>query len=413
MTRPDALGESRRILLVVILGVLSMLAPLGIDMYLPGMPSMARDLGVSPNAAQLTLSGYMLGFAFGQLIHGPLADSLGRRRVLIAGTLAYGLFSLLCGLAASVEALVGLRFLQGVGGAASSIVVFALMRDIYDRKEDLARMMSFVSLVMMAAPLLAPLVGGYLLLWSGWRAVFWLLAAVGLAAVLLAWRAIPETLPREGRPPLRLGGTIRNFRALLGRREVMGHLLAASFPVGGMFAFITAGSFVYIDFYGVSPQRFGYFFGLNVMTMTCFILLNGRLVRRVGVRRMLECGLAINCLAGLWLACVVLLDLGAGGFWPLVGGVMLFVGSIAAIGSNATALAMAGYPHLAGTLASLGGMLRFGAGGLIGALVALLPSHTPASMALTMTGCGIAAVGTYVVMVRARGDGPEEGTTAT
>jgi DHA1 family bicyclomycin/chloramphenicol resistance-like MFS transporter len=397
MHKPDTLEPARRVMLVVILGVLSMLAPLGIDMYLPGMPSIARDLAASPSAVQLTLSGFMLGFACGQLMHGPLADSLGRRRVLLAGTLAYGLFSLLCARVQSIEALVGLRFLQGVGGAASSTVVLALMRDIYDRKEDFARMMSFVTLVMMVAPLAAPLLGGQLLAWSGWRAVFWLLAGFALAATAMIWHFIPETLPQEGRPPLRLGLTVRNYLGLLGHRQVMGLILASAFPAGGLFAFITAGPFVYIELYGVSPQRFGLYFGLNVVTMSCFTLLNGRLVRRVGVRRMLALGLGLNCLAGLWVGAVALLGLG---FWPLVVGVMVFVGSIAAIGSNATALAMGDLPRLAGTLSSLAGMLRFGAGALFAAFVALLPHDTPVSMALTMAGCGVAALGVYVAMGR-------------
>jgi DHA1 family bicyclomycin/chloramphenicol resistance-like MFS transporter len=396
----DRVEKSRGILLIVILGILSMMAPLGIDMYLPGLPSIAEDLQASPKAAQFTLSAFMLGFAFGQLIHGPAADSYGRKRVLIGGTLGYCVFSALCAMASNIEMLVWLRLLQGLGGAASGSIVFALLRDLYSRKEDLARMMSFVTLVTMLAPLMAPLTGGYLLLWFGWRAVFWVLTMVSLLAVFLVWLGVPETLKETGRRPMNMAEMIRNYRRLLTHREVLGYLLTAAFPAGGMFAFITAGSFVYIDLYGVSPQHFGFYFGLNIISMMCFVLVNGRMVQSIGVSRMLKAGLAAQSAAGVWLAVVVFSGLG---FWALVAGIVVFVGSIPAITSNAVTSAMSEYPHMAGALSSLAGMLRFGTGSLSGALVAMLPSHTAASMALTMTCCTLLAVASYCLLTRTRG----------
>ena len=390
-------GTLKRILLIVILGMLSMLAPLGIDMYLPGLPAISNELGTTPNAVQFTLSAFMLGFAFGQLVHGPLADSYGRKGVLIAGTLGYCLFSAFCTTVSNIEILVALRFMQGLGGAASGAVVYALLRDLYSRKEDLARMMSFVTLVAMLAPLLAPLAGGYLLLWFGWRAIFRVLAAVSLAAVLLVWLGIPETMAKEYRRPPRLGETMQNFLTLLKRREILGYLLTAAFPAGGMFAFITAGSFVYIDLYGVSPQHFGLYFGLNIISMMCFTVLNARCVRRVGVRHMLRAGLTVQTAAGIWLAVVVTTDLG---FRALLPGIIIYVGAIAAITSNAIAAPMSEFPHLAGTLSSLAGTLRFGTGALTGAMVSALPSHTPVSMALTMTLCSLLASASFCLLTK-------------
>jgi MFS transporter, DHA1 family, multidrug resistance protein len=384
-------------LLIVILGMLSMLAPLGIDMYLPGLPTIASDLGASPKAAQFTLSAFMLGFALGQLVHGPAADSLGRKRVLIAGTLGYCLFSALCSTVTAIEMLIGLRVMQGLGGAASGAIVVALLRDIYGRKEDLARMMSFVTLVAMLAPLIAPLAGGYVLLWFGWRAVFWVLSVISFLAVLLVCWGIPETLPKKNRLPLHLGEIIRNYINLLSHRKILGYILTAAFPAGGMFAFITAGSFVYIELYGVSPQHFGFYFGLNVISLMGITLLNGRLVHQVGVRKMLEAGLIVQTTAGLWLVIAVMSELG---FWALVTGVVLFVGSIAAITSNAIAAAMHDYPQLAGTLASLAGTLRFGTGALTGSLVAMMPSHTAASMVFIMACCALLAAVSYCCLAR-------------
>lgn len=384
-------------MLIVILGILSMLAPLGIDMYLPGLPTIAVELGTSSKAAQFTLSAFMLGFAVGQLVHGPAADSLGRKSVLIAGTLGYCLFSALCSVVPTIEMLIGLRFLQGLGGAASAAIVVALLRDLYGRKEDLARLMSFVTLVAMLAPLLAPFAGGYILLWFGWRAVFLAMALISLLAVLLVWWGIPETLAKKNRVSFRLGKIVRNYIKLLRSRQILGYILTAAFPAGGLFAFITAGSFVYIELYGVSPQDFGFYFGLNVLSIMAISMANGRLVHRVGLLRMLKVGLALETAAGMWLVIAVLWELG---FWALVAGVVLFIGSIAAITSNAMAAAMQDFPQLAGTLASLSGTLRFGTGAVTGSLVALLPSNTPASMALTMAFCALLAVVSYCLLAR-------------
>lgn len=377
-----------------------MLASLGIDMYLPGLPAIASDLGTSTKAAQFTLSAFILGFGLGQLFYGPAADSLGRKRVLIAGTLGYCLFSILCSAVSTVELLIGLRFMQGLGGAASGAIVVALLRDLYSRKEDLARMISFVTLVAMVAPLVAPFAGGYVLLWFGWRAVFRVLAMLSFLAVLLVWWGLPETLAKKNRLPLRLGEILRNYLKLLRHRKILGFILAAAFPAGGLFAFLTAASFVYIELYGVSPQRFGFYFGLNVISIMGITLINGRLVHRVGVLRMLKAGLILQTTAGLWLVFAVMRGLG---FWALVAGVVLFVGAIAAITSNAIAAAMQDYPRLAGTLASLAGTLRFGIGALTGSIVALLPGQTALSMALTMAACAVLAVVSYFWIARDSG----------
>jgi MFS transporter, DHA1 family, multidrug resistance protein len=220
--------------------------------------------------------------------------------------------------------------------------------------------------------------------------------------VLLVWWGLPETLAEKNRLPLRLGEILRNYFKLLRHRKILGYILTAAFPAGGLFAFLTAASFVYIELYGVSPQHFGFYFGLNVVSIMGITLINGRLVHRVGVLRMLKAGLLLQTTAGLWLVFAVLWGLG---FWALVAGVVVFVGAIAAITSNAIAAAMQDYPQLAGTLASLAGTLRFGTGALTGSVVAVLPGQTAISMALTMAACAVLAVASYFWIARDSGSG--------
>ncbi|MGC9459960.1 Bcr/CflA family multidrug efflux MFS transporter, partial [Vibrio genomosp. F10] len=232
----------------------------------------------------------------------------------------------------------------------------------FDR-DDFARAMSFVTLVMTIAPLLAPMIGGHLAIWFGWRSIFWVLAVFAVVVILLVVWKIPETLPVEKRHPLRLGTTIRNYLGLFRNPTAMGLIFSGAFSFAGMFAFLTGGSFVYIDIYGVRPDQFGYLFGLNIVAMIIMTSINGRLVKRVGSHAMLRFGLVIQLIAGIGLLGSWLLDLG---LWGTVPFVVLFIGTISTIGSNTMGLLLSGYPNMAGTASSLAGTLRFGTGSIIG-----------------------------------------------
>ena len=209
--RPES--PSLSILLIIILGAISALTPLAIDMYVPAMPSIAADLGVSAGSVQMTLTAYTAGFAIAQLIHGPLADSYGRRPVLIIGTVLFALCAVIGALVGGIESLMYIRVLQGVAGAASAVVVQAIVRDMFN-KEDFARMMAFITLVMTVAPLVAPMIGGHMAVWFGWRSIFWLLAVFAVLIIFaILWR-IPETLAEENRSPFNLITSLRNYRSL-------------------------------------------------------------------------------------------------------------------------------------------------------------------------------------------------------
>ncbi|WP_117234697.1 Bcr/CflA family multidrug efflux MFS transporter [Vibrio maerlii] len=380
--------------LFLVLGAIGSLTPLAIDMYLPAMPTIARDLGVEAGAVQITLTAYTAGFALGQLLHGPLADSFGRRPVLLTGVFLFGIAAMVSATTTGIDALTYVRTAQGFAGAAAAVVIQAVVRDMFDR-EDFARTMSFITLVITLAPLVAPLIGGHLALWFGWRSIFWVLAifaAVVIAAVL--WK-IPETLPVEKRQPLRFRTTIKNYVSLCMNPVAVGLVLSGAFSFAGMFAFLTAGSFVYIDIFGVSPDQFGYLFGLNIITMIIMTTINGRVVKKVGLHGMLRFGLTVQLIAGLGLFFSWIFDLG---LWGIVPFVMLFIGTLSTIGSNSMALLLSAYPTMAGTASSLAGTLRFGTGSVVGAVVSFMPSDSVWPMTVTMSACAVLSAGFYWIL---------------
>lgn len=288
-------------LLFLVLGAIGALTPLAIDMYLPAMPTIAKDLGVAPGAVQITLTAYTAGFAIGQLIHGPLADSFGRRPVLILGVLFFGLAAVVSATTNGIDALTYVRTAQGFAGAAAAVIIQAVVRDMFDR-EDFARAMSFVTLVITIAPLVAPMIGGHLAIWFGWRSIFWVLAIFAVVVILLVFWKIPETLKPENRQPLRFRTTLKNYARLCSSSEALGLMLSGAFSFSGMFAFLTAGSFVYIDLYGVRPDQFGYLFGLNIVAMIIMTSINGRLVKKKKWALM-PC-FVLGCSCNFWLALV-------------------------------------------------------------------------------------------------------------
>ncbi|CNE15377.1 Bcr/CflA family multidrug efflux MFS transporter [Yersinia nurmii] len=382
--------------LILILGLLSMLMPLAIDMYLPSMPIIAREFGVEDGRVQMTLSAYVLGFAIGQMFYGPMADSIGRKPVILWGTVIFALAGVACAMAQSVEQLVNMRFLHGLSAAAASVVINALMRDMFT-KDEFSRMMSFVVLVMTIAPLLAPIIGGALLVWFSWHAIFWSMAGAALVGAVLVAFFIKETLPRERRQKFHLRTTIGNFGSLFRHKRVLSYMLASGFSFAGMFSFLSAGPFVYIDLNGVSPQNFGYYFALNIVFLFLMTLINSRNVRRVGAIKMFRFGLLVQLVMGIGLVAVSALGLG---FWALVLCVAAYVGCIAMITSNAMAVILDDFPHMAGTASSLAGTLRFGIGALVGTILSLAPSRSAWPMVSSMAFCIIAAVFFYLYASR-------------
>lgn len=252
---------------------------------------------------------------------------------MIIGIAFFLVGAIVSALAVDIQTLTYIRAAQGFCGAAAAVVIQALVRDMFDR-EDFARTMSFITLVMTVAPLAAPMMGGYLAVWFGWRSIFWLLAAFAVLVIVLVMALIPETLAMDKRPPLRIGSTLRNYMKILRSGKSVGYIFASGFSFAGMFSFLTAGSFVYIDYYGVSVQNFGYLFGLNVVCLIVMTTINGKFVRKMGSERMLKIGLLIQLAAGIALIFGQVFDWG---LWGTVIPVVFFVGTISIVGSNSMA----------------------------------------------------------------------------
>ncbi|MDC9605874.1 Bcr/CflA family multidrug efflux MFS transporter [Xenorhabdus griffiniae] len=369
--------------LVLILGLLSMLMPLAIDMYLPSMPTIAESFGVSDGLVQMTLSSYILGFAIGQMIYGPMSDSLGRKPVILGGVIVFAISSAACALAQDIDTFISMRFLHGFSAAAAGVVINALMRDRFT-KEEFSRSMSFVTLVMIIAPLLAPMLGGILMVWFNWHAIFWSIALVAVITVTLVALFIEETLPKEKRQKFNLKTTVRQFVMLFRQRQVLCYILASGFSFAGMFSFLSVGAFVYIKLNGVPAQHFGYYFGLNIIFLFIMATINSQCVRKYGPLKMLHIGLFIQFVVGLWLLFSTLFDLG---FISLVMGVAIYISGISMITSNTMAVVLDDYPHMAGTVSSLAGTIRFSIAASVGAILSLLPEENAWPMVGSMALC--------------------------
>ncbi|EPK3135453.1 MULTISPECIES: Bcr/CflA family multidrug efflux MFS transporter [Enterobacter] len=374
--------------IVFILGLLAMLMPLSIDMYLPALPVISAQFGVPAGSAQMTLSTYILGFALGQLFYGPMADSLGRKPVILGGTLIFAAAAVACALAQSIDQLIVMRLFHGLAAAAASVVINALMRDIYP-KEEFSRMMSFVMLVTTIAPLVAPMAGGAVLVWFSWHAIFWILALAALLASAMIFFFIDETLAVERRQKFHIRTTMGNFASLFRHKRVLSYMLASGFSFAGMFSFLSAGPFVYIELNHVSPQHFGYYFALNIVFLFIMTIINSRFVRRIGALNMFRAGLWIQFVMAIWL--VVSAFFGVG-FWALVVGVAAFVGCVSMISSNAMAVILDEFPHMAGTASSLAGTFRFGIGAVVGALLSMATFNTAWPMLWAMAFCATSSI---------------------
>lgn len=352
--------------LAVLVVALTSIGPLSTDFYLPALPAIARALHTDSAGVQLTLSVYLLGFGAGQLLVGPLSDRFGRRPVLLWGMLVFLLSSLACVLADSLAALVAARLLQAFGACVGPVLGRAVVRDLYGPAES-ARVLSHVSTATALAPLLAPLLGGWLTAAWGWRATFVVLALYAGVLVFAVWLWLRETNRHPDAAAMRPAQMLANYRTLLADPSYRSALLIGCGAFAALFAFISGSPFVFIEHFGMSPQQMGLAFGLNVTGFMLGSTLSARLSHRLGPSRLIRHGVGLGAACGLLLALLAL----AGAHHPAA--VMLPMwGVTAAIGlilPNATALGLAGYPKMAGAAASLMGFVQMGLGAGAGMLV--------------------------------------------
>jgi MFS transporter, DHA1 family, multidrug resistance protein len=379
-------SEYRR--LAVILGALTAVGPLAIDMYLPGLPTIGGEFGVDAAATQVSVASYFAGVAVGQAFYGPLSDAVGRKPALSFGLIVFILASLGCAWADSVNTLVAFRFLQALGGCAPIVIPRAIVRDHFDQVGSI-RMLSMLMLVMGLAPILAPLIGGQLLVNFGWRSVFWLLATYALVWLVLVAVLLPESLPleRRRRPPV--GVVLSTYLRLLLDRTYICYVLSGALIFAGLLTYVSGSPYVFIELFHVSPERYGLYFGLNACGIMAASQTNRWLATRVEARRIVGVVLSVAMTASL----VLLFDAysGFGGFAGILVPLFFYIACHGFVLPNTTALAMAPHGKVAGSASALLGTVQFVLASLTGALVAVLANGTPVPLAAVIAGCGVAA----------------------
>ncbi|WP_017571880.1 multidrug effflux MFS transporter [Nocardiopsis halotolerans] len=358
-----------RLGLALLLGMLAVLGPLNIDMYLPAFPDIAADLDASASRVQLSLTTCLVGLAVGQVVVGPISDARGRRGPLIVSLLLFVLASLLCALAPNIAVLVAARFLQGLTASAGIVLSRAVVRDVFDGTE-LTRFFALLMVINAVAPLAAPIAGGAIL-WpsfAGWEAVFLALAVLGAVIVLVVALRLEETLPVERRIPGTVGGTLRAVGALLRDRSFLGYALVVGFVHGGSFAYVAGTPFVYQELHGVSPQVFGALFGVNGAAIIAGSWAVGRFSARFGERTLLVCAVVTAVAATGVLFAATLLD---GPLVALVVPIFVYMTCMGVILTSSFALAMRGQEGRAGSASAVLGALSPLFGAVVAPLVGL------------------------------------------
>lgn len=366
---------------ILALALLSAVAPLATDMYLPGFPMMANDLQAGAAPVQLTLTGFLLGLAFGQLVLGPLSDRLGRRLPLLAGTLLAVVAAVLCAIAPNIETLILFRFLQGAGGAAGIVLARAIISDRTSDASTAAQLFQVMMMIGGLAPVLAPIAGTGIVAIAGWRGVFGTTALLSLLSLFGAYRFLEESLPAAARSDAGLAALVSSVGELLRNRAYLCYTFVTAFSFMALFGYIAASPFVMQNVLGLSPAAYSIAFGTNAMGIILFGAISAKVVRRVGPRRLVTIGIVLLLTSSLALLAANMTGSSAIAVLPAL---FLAVASVGIILGNASALAIGQAPGRAGTASAFLGALQFGLGALAAPLVGLGGSQNPFPMTFVM-----------------------------
>lgn len=395
----DGPTRKQRVQLAVILGSITTIGPLSIDMYLPALPALVSDLGTTAALVQLSLTFFLLGLASGQLVAGPLSDVYGRRRPLLIGMFIYAISSLLCAFSPSIGLLIVLRFIQGLAGSVGVVISKAAVRDLYSGSE-LTKFFSLLMIVNGLGPILAPVIGGQLLRITTWQGIFLVLFAAGVIFCLTILLRLPETLPKERRSKSGLKGTLLTFKVLLGNRKFMGYALSQGFVTAAMFAYISGSSFVLQNIFAVSPQVYSLIFAVNGLGIILTGQIAGRLAGKVSETRLLLSGLMLCTIGGVMLLITIL---AGGGLIPILICLFAVVSSVGIVGATSFSLAMQDQGETAGSASALIGLLPLLLGSCVAPLVGLGGVESALPMAIVIACTGVLSILSYLLLVR-RGD---------
>jgi DHA1 family bicyclomycin/chloramphenicol resistance-like MFS transporter len=391
MLRPDTLA------LTALLALLTAVGPMSVDFYLPSLPEIGRTFAAPAPQVQLTLSGYLICFAVGQIVYGPISDQMGRKPVLLFALTLYVAVCIGCIFAASIEMLIALRCLQALGVAGAPVIARAIVRDLYHgvrAGRELARMGAITAL----APVIAPTLGGVLQTGFGWQASFLGMAALGLVAALLVMRLLPETMSRPMQEPISLRAVLRSYGSFLRHRSFRIYLAIVAVSYGGLFAWISGSSFVLQDLYGLTPLLFGLIFASATLGYGVGTLIAAKLVGRIGIDRTILCGGV--ALAGGGLAMVVMVLLEWRSPFALSLPIALYLCGLGLAMPQAMAGALMPFPERAGAASSLLGFMQQAIASLVGILAGQTLGRTALPLALIIAAMGTLALALAVVRHR-------------
>nr|WP_319273600.1 multidrug effflux MFS transporter [uncultured Draconibacterium sp.] len=358
--------------LTMVMAAMVAMSPFAIDTYIAALPDIAGFFGVSLHVAELTITLYFLGFAFGNFFGGPLSDAFGRKTIALTGIALYGLAALLITTCTKIEYVLLLRVLQAFGGGFATVTGNVFIRDWYSGKQ-VARFVTIISMIIMLAPLFAPVLGAGLIHWYGWESIFWFLFAFAILLFLSMWLLIPESRAPELITRKITGRQlIEKYRIFFSNRQSTILLFAISLPMSGLYVFITAASFIYMEYFGVSQMRFPIFFSANVVLNIMLSFLNTILLKKHDPEKILRYGLLLQLISGVTLAVSVLMP--DPKLWSVFASIVLYVGSLGLVFGNGTATILNHNPEVAGSANATIGIARFAISALIGSIMAMF--HT-------------------------------------
>ena len=374
--------------MALVLGLLSAVVPFAIDMYLPALPQVARDLRTTETGAALTLTSYFIVFGVAQMIYGPLADAIGRKRPLVIGVAIFLAATIGASLAPTIGWLIAARAVQGLGAATLMAVPRAVIRDMATGPEA-ARMMAAIMIVISISPMLAPLTGSIVLTWGGWREIFAVLAVAALLSLGLILFVLPETLAVERRQPIRFAVMARGARRLLTDRRFMGLTMIGGFGMASFFVFLASASFVYTRQYGLSPTGFSLAFAINAVGFFSASQLAARLAQRFGMERVIA--IAITGFAGATLLLTLIVWSGLDALPVVIAGLFIGNACLGLVMPTAMVMSLDPHPDIAGLASSLGGTFQMLTGGLMIAVTGPFLDNTSATMVPAIALCAALA----------------------
>jgi MFS transporter, DHA1 family, multidrug resistance protein len=398
MLRPDTMA------LTALLALLTAIGPLSMDLYLPSMPHIARLLDVPIAQVQLTIASYLLGYAVGQIVYGPVSDRMGRKPVLFAALVIYCAASLACSAAYSIETLIFGRFLQAVGGSGVIVLARAVVRDLYSGARA-GRELSLMGAIMALAPLIAPIIGGVLQTAFGWRAAFVSLLGFGVLLSLAVWQLLPETLQQRSTGPVSLASIMRGYRDFLAHRAFVGNLGILTMSYAGLLVWVSSASYVLQDLYGLSAIGFGVAFAISTSGYLFGTAWAARLVMRIGIDSTIGIGAAALAGGSLIMVAVVALHLKSPA--SLVLSFALYICGLGLAMPQSIAAALTPFPDRAGSASSLLGFVQQAFASALAAAIGFMlgASAWPMAAAIAVMGCATLAI--WLVSRAARRDTAE------